>query len=160
MKKDFSGAGPTALKLWNRLSPLPGGKLLFSRILGQINPYTGSVKARWLELGPGHAVAQIHERRSIRNHVGSVHAIALTNLAEMVSGLALMSGLPAGARGIPVRVEIDFLKKARGVITGEGRCDPPATAEEQEVEVWALMRDEGGQEVARARAVWKVGPGG
>ena len=156
--KDLSGAGTSLRRAWERLSPLPGGKRIFDRLLGLLNPYTGSIAHRFLELGPGHARVALPDRRAVRNHVNSVHAIALANLGEMSTGLALMAGLPEDARAIITQLNVEYLKKARGTITAECRCTPPAGNERREVEVSSEMRDERGEVVARARARWLVGP--
>lgn len=158
LPRDLSGSGKTILRIWSSLSELPGGKLLFSRLLARINPYTGTIGARVLELGPGHARAQMREHRGIQNHVSSIHAIALINLAEVTSGLALMCGLPEGARGIPVELSIQYHVKARGLVTASCRCDAPSTSAPCEVEVPCEIHNAEGVLVASARASWKVGP--
>ena len=117
--------GATLLRHWNRLESLPGGRVLFSKLLGFGIPYTGSMGATVMLLSVGHAVVQLRERRKVRNHLNSVHAIALANLAELTSGLATLCGMPDTARGILTSLEIEYLKKARGTITGECHCDIP-----------------------------------
>lgn len=155
---DFSGSGSVLRRIWETLDPLPGGKRLFSRVLGLINPYTGSLGAEILELAPGHCRARLRERRAVQNHVKSIHAIALINLAEVTSGLALMAGMPEDARGLPVHLEIDYHLKARGVITAECDCEPPTSNKEQAVALTCSMVNEGGESVATARARWALGP--
>jgi len=152
-------ASVTALRSWwNRFRDLPGGPWLFSRLFGLAIPYSGSVRPRIRVLGPGRAVISMGDRRGVRNHLASIHAIALANLAEMTTGLALGFGLPAGMRTILVRVECEFLKKARGTITAA--CDAPVFEGivEKEVLVESVLTNEAGDVVARGRAVWLAGP--
>lgn len=153
-----SSIGPTLRQQWRRMSGKPGGKWLFSRLLGRIVPYSGSIGARIDTLEPGHCVVLLHDRRAVRNHLRSVHAMALANLAELVTGLALMNSLPAGARGILAGFSIDYLKKARGRLTATCHCEVPADAGEREYLLTGEIRDADGTVVAAARARWLVGP--
>lgn len=151
--------GAKILQLWQRLAPWPGGRWLFSRILGQQVPYTGSICARICELRPGYARVELRDRRRVRNHLNSIHAIALANLGEVTSGLAMLSGLSAHARGIPVKITTEYFKKARGLLVAETRCEVPQVRDEDmEYEVQADIRDRDGDVVARTTACWRLGP--
>lgn len=142
---------------WHRLSRLPGGRRIFDRLLRWTVPYSGSIRPRVLELEPGRATVAIHDRRRLRNHLRSVHAIALANLAELASGLAMTLALPTDTRGIPVRIEIDYVKKARGTITAHGHAAPPGSVtEELESEATAELKDQEGEVVATAVVTWKL----
>lgn len=134
--------GKALRSAWSALEPWPGGKSLFSTVFGAFVPYSGSVKPLILEMTPGFARVRIRDRRSVRNHLESVHAIALLNLAEMASGLAMVTGLPDDARAIITHLRIDYEKKARGTLTAECRCEPPQTSERREYEVESVIRDD------------------
>ena len=126
--------------------------------MGFTAPYTGSMGARVEAFEPGYARVSLRDRRAVRNHLKSVHAIALTNLAELASGLALTGALPPGTRGIPVALSITFMKKARGRLVAECRTTLPAIVGPVDHEVTAAIRDASGDEVARASVTWKLAP--
>jgi acyl-coenzyme A thioesterase PaaI-like protein len=158
MSKSNESPGARLNRLWHQLSPLPGGRWLFSRILGWMVPYTGSIGSTVEVLEPGHCIVVLRDRRSVRNHLRSVHAVALVNLAEVTSGLAMLVGLPPGVRGIVTQLSIEYFKKARGTLTAESRVDLPQVAGPMEHEVVADIRDASGETVARGRVRWKVEP--
>jgi acyl-coenzyme A thioesterase PaaI-like protein len=131
---------------------------VFSTLLGWVVPYSGTIGASVVALRPGFARIEMRDRRRVRNHLRSIHAIALVNLAELSTGLALNVGLPDDARGILKSIRIDYLKKARGRITAVCTCEPPETSDEAVIEVVGELTDTAGDIVARATALWLVGP--
>ena len=145
-------------KNWQRLSGLPGGKRLFSAMIGKMAPYTGSIGAVVEELRPGYARVILHDRRKVRNHLDCVHAVALINLGEVTTGLACMSGMPRDARGILKGLSIEYHKKARGRLTAECHCEIPSTSERQQYQVEGQIRDREGTLVSTVHATWLIGP--
>jgi acyl-coenzyme A thioesterase PaaI-like protein len=150
--------GTALRKAWSRLSPIPGGRWLFGRLLSRMVPYTGTIRPRFLEVRPGFARVAMRDRRAVRNHLRSIHAIALANLAEVTSGVAMIVALPDDVRGIPVGLSIDFVKKARGELVAECRCEVPTVYTPVEVELHPEIRDESGDIVARATVRWRLAP--
>ncbi len=147
---------PTLARLWSKTNDWPMGRQIFSKILGQMAPYTGSIGATVLEISDGHAVVELRERRGVRNHLSSIHAIALMNLGEVATGLAVMHSIDGRGRGIIVRLSMDYLKKARGTITATCDGGVPTDPGRHDVEVVATLRNTDGDAVARATATWKI----
>ena len=81
---------PTSiLSTWKTFADKPFGKQLVSRAVGLMAPYTGSISPQILEISPGHARVQMRDRWGVRNHLRSLHAVALMNLGEACTGLAV-----------------------------------------------------------------------
>ena len=154
---DITTAGQL-MRSWQRCQRLPGGKILFSRKLASRVPYSGSIHPRVDELRPGYARVRMADRGSLRNHLASIHAIALTNLGELTSGLAMIAAMPADLRGIPVELNIEFTKKARGEIVAEGSSPTPTSGDSADYNAEAVLKDKEGDTVARLTARWIVSP--
>ena len=144
--------------LWGVLQSLPGGGRIMGNLIGRMAPYTGTIKPEVLELQPGRARVLMRDRRGLRNHLNSVHAIALMNLGEAVTGVAMLASLAPNTRGIPVKLSMEYLKKARGNITGTCTCEIIPTNDKREVEVVGDLSNEAGEVVARITAKWQLGP--
>ena len=155
---DLSAPGARLLASWRRLSRFPGGKWLFGLLVGWMTPYSGTMGARVTELEPGWCRVTLRDRRRVRNHLASVHAMALANLAELASGLAVLVGLPAGVQGIVTGFSISYHKKARGLLTAECRAIVLQVTGEQEYEASVAITDAPGDVVARASARWRLRP--
>ena len=129
---------------WDTLGNLPLGDRAFSKLVGLMAPYTGSVGARVVELRPDYAKVVLRDRWGVRNHLTSVHALAYT--------------IPDDARFIVAGFDIEYLAKARGDITAITDQELPRTADKREYPVVVEMFDRKGTLVARATLRTLVGP--
>ena len=102
----------SVLGLWGRLSAWPGGHWLFSRLICLKAPYFASVRPTFVALRPGYCEVTIRKRRAVQNHIGTVHAIAMCNMAELAAGIMTEASVPASHRWIPKGMSVDYLKKA------------------------------------------------
>lgn len=143
---------------WDALEPVPGGKRLFSEFIGRAATYTGTIGAVVVELRQGFSRVEMKDRARVRNHLRCVHAIALANLAELTGNVAMGYSLPDDARFIVAGLSIEYVKKARGTITGECHAPVVTTSVREEYPVDVVMRDVSGDVVARATLRTLVGP--
>jgi acyl-coenzyme A thioesterase PaaI-like protein len=144
------------LSVWNLCCRLPFGGWLFSRALGLYIPYTGSIRAHVLDLSSRGSRVAMRDRRRNRNHLRSVHAVALANLGELSTGLALTVALPPQSRIILRRLEIEYLKKARGRLVASAPVDRDKLPASGDVWIHSEIRDAKNELVAKTQALWKV----
>lgn len=111
-----------------------------------------------VDLAPGRCRAVLRDRRRVRNHLDSLHAVALLNLGELVTGLATLTALPPGVRGIVLELGASYEKKARGEVTAECESEVPDVRGHTEHRVRAAIRDAGGDPVAHVEATWRLSP--
>ena len=148
------------LKIYRSLSRKPLGHWLFSRLICFKAPYFGSIGPRMVRLEPGRGEATIRHRRSVTNHLGTVHAIALCNLAEFTGGLACDVSIPASMRWIPRGMTVEYLKKAVGSMraTATPAFAPRDAAEGYELPFDVVIENPQGEAVFKASIAMWVSP--
>lgn len=97
----------------------PFGLWLFSRFLCFKAPYFSSIRPTFLLIEPGKVEAIVKKRRHVKNHLGTIHAIAIANLCELVAGTALEVTLPNSHRWIPKSMKINYITKATSDVRGK-----------------------------------------
>lgn len=158
LRIDLQGSGNPVRDLWDRLSRVPGGRSLFSALVGRAAPYTGTIRAKVVALERGRSEVVMKDRPAVRNHLRSVHAIALANLVELTGNVAVAYALPDDARFIVAGMTVDYVKKAKGTITGRCTCPVPETSARVEYAVPVTLHDATGDVVVRATLRTLVGP--
>lgn len=146
----------TLKKAWDKTRKLPAGNQIFSTLFGRLVPYAATIRPLVVHLAPGHARIQLKDRKAVRNHLSSVHAVALMNLGEMTSGLALAYSLPDDGRSILTNLSMEYLKKARGLLEAECRFNVPEFPQSSTHVLEVPIRDADGEVVAKATATWLV----
>ena len=102
-----------ALQLFRRHGSSALGRWLVSRAICWRAPYFASIAPTIEVLEPGRCVVRIRDRRRVHNHIGTVHAIALCNGAELVAGTCTDVSIPEGARWLPIGMTVQYLAKAK-----------------------------------------------
>lgn len=114
------------------------GNEVFSKMIAEAAPYFSTIDPVFKVLKPGYAELTFPNQKKVHNHLGSVHAIAMCNAAELVAGTLTDVSIPETHRWIPVGMTVKYLKMAktdlRAVADGshidwdkEGDLDVPVT---------------------------------
>ncbi|MCM0620193.1 hotdog fold domain-containing protein [Nocardioides bruguierae] len=115
--------------LWRTTTNLPVvgpvlGKRVFSLLFGQKAPYFATIRPRFTVLEPNRAELVIPLRRGVKNHIGTLHAIALCNGLEAAMGALAEVTIPADKRWIPKGMDVAYTAKASSDVTCVAETDP------------------------------------
>lgn len=144
------------LATFNRLKGLPGGKRLFSFGVCRAAPYFATIHPLVTELAPGHARVAVRKQRRVENHLKTVHAIVMCNMAELAGGLMTDVSVPAGARWIPSGMTVSYLRKAKTDLVATAEGGGIDWARGGDVVVPVLVHDTAGELVFRADITMNV----
>lgn len=147
------------LRLWQTMAGKPGGKRLFTRLICLRAPYFATIRPNFVALEPGHAQVTMRKRRAVHNHIGTVHAIAMCNMAELAGGVMTDVTVPSTHRWIPKGMTVEYLAKAETdlVATATAGAVPDAEAG-MDYPVQVDVADTRGQTVFRAVITMWVSP--
>jgi len=148
------------LSLYRRITRWPAGHWLFSRAVCFKAPYFGTIAPHIVSLEPNRCEVRIRDRRRVHNHIGTVHAIALCNLAELAAGVMTDATLPPSMRWIPRGMTVEYLKKANGTMHGVATPDVPLveSASGYALPVTVVVKNDAGEAVFRASIEMWVSP--
>lgn len=148
------------LSIWRRIGGTRLGRFVFSVAVAFKAPYFLTIRPHVRELEPGRSVVTAKKRWRVHNHIGTFHAIALCNLAEVAMGLVAEATVPRSHRWIPKGIEAEYLMRAETSLSAEAILDPiPTFGDEKfDVDVLVSIRDTGGQIVATARIPIRIAP--
>src|SRR5699024_6623530 len=149
-------AAPT-YRLRRRLDRLPGpvADALFSLGICARVPYFATVLPRVRVMEPGRCEVTAPKWWPVHNHLGTFHAIAACNMAEIAMGMLCAPTLPATHRWIPKAMNVEYLAKATTGLRARAELDAvpdfAAITDGEDMTVPVSIRDRDGTEVVRAR---------
>ena len=146
------------LDLYQRFSRFPGGRWFFTRVVCFRAPYFGSIRPLFIDLQPGMARVSMKKRRSVQNHLGGVHALAMGNLCELAAGMMTEVTLPRNMRWIPREMTIQYLGQARSDLIAEARVEQREYNQKENIVVDVEVTDQAGAAVVRAKITMYISP--
>jgi acyl-coenzyme A thioesterase PaaI-like protein len=136
--------------------PVVGPRLVAGAV-SWVAPYFASISPQITLLQPGRCDVRVRNRRAVRNHIGTVHAIAMCNMCELAAGMAIEATLPPGLRWIPRGMTVRYLKKAETDLEAAATISA-STSFVGDVVVPVQVRDARGETVMEADITMYVSP--
>lgn len=121
-------------------------------------PFVGTAGVEILEMSNNKVVAQIKNRRKVRNHIGQVHAAAMMLLGGTVSGLLV--GMNVRDESLPLIKEMKtkFVKRSQGSLRATAEITAQSLrlfeVEKGEMLIPVLVTDESGESPVVIEALW------
>jgi acyl-coenzyme A thioesterase PaaI-like protein len=94
----------------------------------------------------------------VQNHIGTVHAIAMCNLAEIAAGTLTEVSIPDSMRWLPKGMTVEYLKKAETDVEATATFPTVDEGAARDVPATVEVRDRSGAVVCRATITMWVSP--
>ena len=75
--------------------PASARSSILSKAFGKVVPYVGTTGVYYETVDPNQVVVSLNNTKAVQNHIGSIHAVAITLLAETATGFILGLNLPS-----------------------------------------------------------------
>jgi uncharacterized protein (TIGR00369 family) len=132
------------------------GNEIFTKKLCEIAPYFSTIDPQFVHLRPNYAEVTMPNTKKVHNHLGTVHAIAMCNLAEITGGLLTDVSIPDTFRWIPIGMNVKYLAKATTDIRAIAEGTGIDWDQKGDKDVVVKITDTNGLEVCRATVIVKI----
>ncbi|MBD0021106.1 DUF4442 domain-containing protein [Gordonia pseudamarae] len=157
-----ASAGSATYRLRRKLPDNIVGNAVFSLGMVARVPYFGTVLPYVSEMEPGRCVVTAPKWFGVHNHIGTFHAIAACNLAEVAMGMLMEATTPTTHRWIPKGMSASYLTKATTRLTATATLATPidfaTVTDGTDVVVSIEIRDTAGTEVVHCEITTWVTP--
>jgi len=100
------------LSTYQKLEKYPFGRKIFSIIVSRVAPYFATISPKISNLELNQCTCTIKKKKSVFNHIKTVHVIAICNGLEMAMGVMAEASIPKHLRWIPKGMNVDYTAKA------------------------------------------------
>lgn len=152
-------------KIVSRINMLPEfvrSKTL-TTLFGKTVKFTGTAGIKVEKLTESGAVISVKNKKSVQNHIGSVHAVASILIAESATGYVVGMNIPDSAVPVIKTIRADYLKRASGDMRAESSLTSEQirmmqTQEKGETVVPVTVTDGEGKEPIVMEMTWAWTP--
>lgn len=111
--------------------PASARATILSKAFGKVVPYVGTTGVYYETVEPNKVVVSLNNSKAVQNHIGSIHAVAVTLLAETATGFILGLNLPSDRVLLIKSYSVNFYRPLR-----KGQVAAVATlSDEQRLEI-------------------------
>lgn len=91
---------------------LPSGvrASVLSKTFGKVVPFVGTAGICYETVMPNQVVVSLNNEKPVQNHIGTIHAVAVTLLAETATGFILGLNLPADRMLLVKSYQVNFYR--------------------------------------------------
>ena len=144
------------LKLYKKAINYPFGKKLFGLGICLNAPYFLSIRPKIIEIESNYVEIKIKKRKAVTNHINTVHAIAMCNMAEFAGGLMTEVSVKDKSRWIPSGMTVKYLKKAKTDLTAISDGTGIDWSKEGETLVPVIIKDKNDETVFTAKITMNI----
>ena len=128
-------------------------------VLRRAVPFTGTARLRFERMGPERVEIAVANERRVQNHIGGVHAAAMTLLAETATGMVVGMNVRDDCLPLCKSLGVAFKKRATGALVAKAQLSEEQRAlmareTKGEVRVPVTVLDEAGVEPIECEFVW------
>ncbi len=140
-------------------TPGPLRRRALSLALGKLVPYVGTSQLVIEEMTETRCVVVARNLRPVRNHIGQVHAVAMSLAVETATGFVTAMNLAPGTLPLIKSLEVQYKKRTKGdiravaTLTSDQRREI-STSERGNLEVEVHVTDATGDEPIQCTAIW------
>jgi len=132
------------------------GNETFAQKVCEIAPYFSTIDPHFEILKPGYCEVTMPNTVKVHNHLGTVHAIAMCNLAEIAAGIMTDVSIPENSRWIPIGMKVQYLAPAKTSLRGVADGTSIDWSQPGDIDVPVAIYDERGTVVCQAHITVKI----
>ena len=136
-----------------------------NRVLRRAVPLTGTTCLQYVQLTPQRVEMAVANTRRVQNHMGGVHAAAMTLLAETATGMVVGMNVRDDCVPVVKQLKVMFKKRTQGAMRAVATLSDAQRSLMQsqnkgEITVAVQVSDESGAEPIECEFIWAWIPSG
>ena len=142
--------------IYDKLGVLPERyqNMIFSKVMGKVIPFSDKSRFKIKELRKGYMKVSLPYIKANMNHIKTHHALAMSELGELATGVCLIYSLPDNSQVILKKLSTEYLKKGKGELTVEASFDIDKIDKKGDIVFDVDIKNKKDETVAKAQYIW------